>query len=202
MLQVLQHDECMRRLIRSFDAFLRRRYGIIELVPEPSDPACMLRVRVTRAAHPVSLPEGPVAAGAEVLELHLWNERVPPMPVAGPDLAWARRTQRMFLGSLREAARQLREDPRLAGVQAVTGTSVLVSGAGGVERDRLLQSLGFSVFPARNPLGRFGRFWENAYTWSVMWTYNPASLRNRRLRDMRRDEFWMARSKFLERFGR
>jgi len=202
MLQVLQHDVCMRRLIHSFDSFLRRRFGIVELAPERSDPACMLRVRVTHATHAVSLPEGPVAAGAEVLELHLWNERIPPIPPAGPDLAWARQAQRMFLGSLREAARQLREDSRLAGVQAIAGTTVLVYGADGVERNRLLLSLGFSVFPARNPLGRFGQFWENAYTWSVMWAYNAASLRNRRLLDMRRDEFWMARSRFLERFGR
>ena len=192
----------MRRLIRAFDAFLRRRLGIVDLVPEQSDPACLLRVRLTRATHAVSLPEGPVAAGAEVMELHLWNERVPPMPPGGPDLAWARQAQRMFLRSLREAARQLQEDARLAGVQAIAGTTVLVHGADGVERDRFLQSRGFSAFPARNPLGRFGQFWENLYTWSVMWTYNAASLRNRHLLDMRRDEFWMARSKFLERFGR
>jgi YkoP domain len=193
---------CTRRLIRSFDAFLRRCFGIVDLVPEQSDPACLLRVRVTRATHAVSLPEGPVAPGAQVLELHLWNERIPPIPPGGPDMAWARQTQRMFLASLREAARQLREDTRLAGVQAVTGTSVLVYGADGVERDRLMQWLGFSVFPARNPLGPFGQFWEIAYTWSIMWTYNAASLRTRRLRGMRRDEFWMARSRFLERFGR
>jgi hypothetical protein len=190
---------CVRRVVLSLDALLRGRLGIVAL---SSDPACILRIRVTRAAHAISLSDGPVPPGAPVLEIHLWNERIPPIPPAGPDLAWAGRTQRMFLASLREVARQLREEPGLAAVQAVSGATVLIQSTDGLERNRLMQRLGFTVFPACNPLGRFGRFWENAYTWAVMWTFSPASLRDRRLRDMRRDEFWMTRSRFLERFGR
>jgi hypothetical protein len=189
----------MRTLIRSFDAFLRRFLGIVAL---SSDPACLLRVRIKRAAHAVSLPGGLVPAGAEVLELHLWNERVPPIPPAGPDLAWARQTQRLFLGSLREAARQLREDSGMAGVQAVAGTTVLIYGADGVARSKLMQSLGFRVFPVHSPLGRFGEFWENSYTRALMWAYNPTSVKDLRISNMRRDEFWMAHGEFLDRFGR
>jgi YkoP domain len=189
----------LRVLIRSFDAFLRWLLGI---VPLSGDPACLLRVRVTHAAQAASLPGGLVPAGAEVLELHLWNERVPPMPYSGPDLAWARRTQRMFLGSLREAARQLGENPGMAEVQAVTGTTVLIFGADGVVRSKLMQGLGFSVFPVRSPLGRFGEFWENSYTRALMWAYNPPSVKNLRVFGMRRDEFWMTRGEFLDRFGR
>lgn len=189
---------CARPAVRAFDAFLRRCFRIVEL---SSDPACLLRVRLTRATHPVTLPDGVVAVGAELLEIHLWNERVPPIPRGGPDLAWAHRAQRMFFASLREAARCLREDPRLAGIQAVTGVTALVFSPDGLERNRLMQRMGFTVLPAPSPLGRFGRFWENAYTWAIMWTYSPSSLRSRRLRDMRRDEFWMTRAGFLERFG-
>jgi hypothetical protein len=196
MLGVL--DPAMRRVICSFDTFLRRWLGI---VPLSGDPACLLRVRVSRTARAVSLPDGPIPAGAERLELHLWNERVPPMPPAGPDLAWALRTQRMFLGSLREAARQLRDDPRMDGVKAVTGTTVLIYDAEGVVRSRLLQGLGFTVFPVHSPLGRFGEFWENSYTRALMWAYNPSSVENLRVLEMRRDEFWMARGAFLDRFG-
>jgi hypothetical protein len=108
----------------------------------------------------------------------------------------------MFLASLREVADQLRDDPRLASVRAVGGVTALIFSPDGLDRNRLMHRLGFTVFPARNPLGRFGRFWENAYTWSIMWTYSPSSLRSRRFREMRRDEFWMTRSRFLERFGR
>jgi hypothetical protein len=189
----------MRTLVRSFDAFLRRCLGIVAL---SSDPECLLRVRITRSAHTVSLPGGHVSAGAQVLELHLWNERVPPMPPEGPDLAWARQTQRLFLGSLREAARQLRENPGMAGVQAVAGTTVLIFGADGVARTKLVQSLGFSVFPVHSSLGRFGELWENSYTRALMWAYNPSSVRDLRITDMHRDEFWIARDAFLDRFGR
>jgi hypothetical protein len=191
----------MQRVIRRFDAFLRRCYGVVDLLPEQSDPTCILRVKVTHAARAVSHADGWIPVGAPVLELHLWNERIPPIHPAGPDLAWAHRTQRMFLDSLREAARQLRSDSRLADVQAVGGVTVLVFSPDGLKRNRLMQRLGFAIFPARNPLGRFGRFWENAYTWAIMWTYSPASLRLRRFRQMRRYEFWMTRSQFVERFG-
>jgi hypothetical protein len=188
----------LKRIIRVFDAFLRWCYGI---EPLSDDPACLLRVRVIRAPRAVSLPEGPLAAGAELLEIHLWNERVPPFPPAGADLAWARRTQRMLLVSLRLAARRLREDPRLADVQAVAGNTVLVHDAAGVTRSRLLQGLGFAVFPMEWPLGRFGEFWANSYTRALMWAYNPASVRGLKVFDMRHDDFWMARSTFLDRFG-
>jgi YkoP domain len=189
----------MRRVIRTFDAFLSRRLGIL---PLSSDPACLLRIRFTRSGHAVSLPDGLIPAGASLLELHLWNERVPPIPPAGPDMAWARQTQRMFLGSLRQAARRLGEDPRMAGMEAVTGTTVLVFDADGVARSKLLQGLGFTILPAPSRLGRFGEFWENGYTRALMWTYNPTSVRNLRVLDMRRDEFWMTREMFLNRFGR
>jgi YkoP domain len=191
----------MRCVIRRFDAFLRRCYGVEDLFPEQSDLVCILRVRLTHAARAVALPDGRIPVGAPVLELHLWNERIPRIPPGGPDLAWARRTQRLFVDSLREVARRLRSDSRLAGVQAVTGATVLIFSPDGLDRNRLMKRLGFAVFPVRNPLGRFGRFWENAYTWAIMWTYNPASLRLRRFRQMRRDEFWMTRSKFVEGFG-
>jgi hypothetical protein len=187
----------MRRLVRGFDAFLSRRLGIMPLSDAPS---CLLRVRITRSAHAMSLPDGGITAGAPVLELHLWNERVPLMPSTGPDLAWAHRAQRMFLGSLREAARRLREDPRMAAVQAVTGSTVLIYGADGAVKSMLLPGLGFTVFPVRSRLGRFGEFWENSYTRALMWAYNPASVRHLRVSEMRRDEFWMARGDFLERF--
>jgi hypothetical protein len=187
----------MRPLIRAFDAFLRRCLGIL---PLSSDPDCILRIRITRAARPVVMPGVSIATGAPVLEIHLWNERIPPIPPGGPDLAWARRAQRLFFASLQEAARRLRRDPDLAGIQAVAGVTVLILSPDSLQRSRLMQRLGFTVFPAPSHLGRFGRFWENAYTWAILWTYSPSSLRARRFHDLQRDEFWMARDAFLERF--
>ncbi|UCC64000.1 MAG: hypothetical protein JSV36_02770 [Anaerolineae bacterium] len=95
----------------------------------------------------------------------------------------------------------MRHDPRLARVRAVGGASALFSPAerpGGV---RLMQRLGFTVMPYHSPLGRFGEFWENFYSWWMMWTFNAVSLRYRRLIRLRRTEIWMSTQEFLDRYG-
>jgi hypothetical protein len=57
------------------------------------------------------------------------------------------------------------------------------------------------VFPYRGPLARFGEFWENLYTWGLMWTFNAASLRHRSLLRLRRAEVWMSAAELLARYG-
>jgi len=181
----------VRHLIRLFDRFLRRVYGISEFW---DDPACLLRLRVGRTAHPLPLPDGQLPAGTRVLEIHLWNEQIPPIAATGPDLAWAVQVRRRLVASLRRLAEQMRHDPRLAGVQAVGGVTVLAG-------EKLLARLGFTVFPSHNRLGRFGEFWENLYTWGIMWAFNAASLRQRHLLQLHRTEIWMSADEFLRRYG-
>lgn len=188
----------MRWIVLRFDAFLRRRLEIFDLC---DDTECILRARLKRAGRPVTLAGGTVSAGAQVLELHLWNEHVLPMPAAGADMLWARQTQHMFLNSLRETGRQLLENPSFSGVQAVTGITVLVYGDDGTGRARVLQRLGFTILPYHNPLGRFGEFWENLYTYAVMWAYNATSVQSRHVLRMRRSEFWMMAPDFRQRFA-
>ncbi len=130
------------------------------------------------------------------------NERVLPLPAEGASLVWAVRMQRLFAGSLRLLARQMQDDPRLAGVIAIGGVTALLAPAdhpGGV---RLMEHLGFTVEPYRSLLGRFGEFWENFYTWWIMWTFNAASLRGRRLVRLQRAEIWMSREKLLDKYGK
>ncbi len=184
----------MRALIRHFDQLLRRALGVFEYC---DDPEGLLRIRITTAAHQVLLPHDTIPAGTPVLELHLWNEHIPPLPPHGPDLAWAARSTRMLMASFRKLARQMKADPRLAALQAVGGVTVLVSLGG----EGLFRRLGFTIHPYRNPLGRFGEFWENLYTWAIMWTFNQVSLRQRYLMRLRRSEIWMSREEFLQRYG-
>ncbi len=187
----------MRTIIRLFDRFLRWTQGIFEICDEP---ACVFRLRVGRAPHPLQLPGSEVPAGSKVLELHLWNERAPPIPAEGPDLALGLLGARMLISSCRAAAREIQHNPRLAGVQAVGGVTVLFAAGDGSGAEKLFTRLGFSIFPYRNPLGRFGEFWENLYTWALMWTFNAASLRRRRLLQLRRTEMWMPAAEFLRRY--
>ena len=99
----------MRILVRALDTVLRWVYGVFEFC---DDEACLLRLRVTRAPHAIPLPDGEVPAGAPVLEPHLWNEHMPPIPQEGADVAWAVRTYRMLVDSLPAVAYQIRHDPK------------------------------------------------------------------------------------------
>ncbi len=66
---------------------------------------------------------------------------------------------------------------------------------------RLLQRLGFTILPYHGSTGSFGEFWENFYTWLLIWTYNPASLRSHPLLGLQRNELWTTKARFLQRFG-
>lgn len=63
-----------------------------------------------------------------------------------------------------------------------------------------MRRLGFMVLPYHSPLGRFGEFWENFYTWMIIWAFNAASLRHRHLHRLRRSEVWMSVDEFLRRY--
>ncbi|MGB9776446.1 MAG: YkoP family protein [Anaerolineae bacterium] len=188
----------MRALVRAFDRLLCRATGVFEFC---DDPECLLRLQWARTPRDLSLSDGTrVRAGAPVLMLHLWNEHLPHPLANGPDLRWAARIHRMLVHSFREVARWLVEQPEGEQVEAIGGITVLALSADG-RPTPLIQRLGFEVFPYRRALGRFGEFWENLYTWAIMWTFNPLSLRGRSLFHLRRAEIWMSRAAFLRRYG-
>lgn len=188
----------MRRLIRLLDRLLREQQGVFEYW---DDPDCMFRAGTSRARHVISLPDGEIPAGAEVLQLHFWNEHMPQIPADGPNLTVAIRGQRMLIASLRAFARRIQGDPDLARGRAVGGVTVLFAAGDASGGEKLFQRLGFSVFPYQSSLGRFGEFWENLYTWALMWTFNAESLQQRHLLRLPRTEVWMSTGEFLARYG-
>ena len=188
----------MRTAIRTLDRGLRCALGVFEFCDAPD---CLLRVRVTSAAHALSLPGRVVAKEAPLLELHLWNEHIPPLPPDGPDLAWAVQTQRRLIASFHVLADQMSRDPRFAAVQAVGGITVMLLPGKGTGGEKLFRRLGFWMFPYHSALGRFGEFWENLYSWWIMWTFNPATLRHRQLIHLCRTEVWMLTDEFQRRYG-
>jgi len=190
--------QVLRKAVRALDGRLRRALGVFEFEDNPDG---LLRVRLTRAAHAVVLAGHTLPKGAPVLELHLWNEHVPPLPERGPDLAWAAQVRRRLVASFCALGRAMVRDTRFADVQAVGGITVLCFTGDGRREARLFERLGFAVRPYRGPLGRFGEFWENLYTWAIMWAYNAATLRRRRLLGLRRGEIWMTADEFRRRYN-
>lgn len=188
----------MRRIVRAFDRLLCRCQGVFVYW---DDPECFFRAQIGQACRKIVLPDTEIRAGAKVLQLHFWNEHMPVIPPEGPDLAHALRTSRMIVSSFRVLAREMSCDLRLAGVQALGGATVLFAAGDDSGGEKLFKRLGFTMFPHRNRLGRFGEFWENLYTWALMWAYNAVSLRKRRLLALRRTESWMSTDSFLQRYS-
>jgi hypothetical protein len=188
----------LRSLIRRFDAFQRRRQGVYEYCDAPD---CVLRIQLTRLHHALEFGEISVAVGQPVIEIHFWNEHLPVAPAGGPDPGFGLGIQRAFIGSLRALARLMKSDPALADVCAVGGVFALISPHTHPAGARLMERMGFTVRPYYRPLGRFGEFWENFYSWWIIWSYNPVSLRGRRLTRLERMEIWIRADDFLHRYG-
>lgn len=188
----------MRKIVRRFDAWLSRMYGVFEF-SQIQD--CLFRLQVAVAHHPIHLPDCRVEPGELVLHLHIWNERLLALDALSPGLGWAKTLQRSFLHSLGEIAYYLDDHPDMAEVRAVGGVTVLLDNGDHIGGARLVERLGFTILPYYSPLGGFGEFWENFYSWVLIWTYNPSILPYRQLRSLRRQEFWISAGEFRRRFG-
>ena len=188
----------LNRLIRHFDAWLSR---VEHVEPFADEPLIILRLQDGVAAWDIPLGERTIHAGARVAVLHLWNDRMTVMTSHGPDLAWALQFQRRLLYSLQAAARHLRDTAGTESIEAVGGIIVHIHLQTANAGRLLLERLGFTVFPYHRPAGAFGEFWENLYTWLLIWAFNPASLRSHSLLGLQRNEFWMTGESFLARFG-
>jgi hypothetical protein len=199
----LAHSEValhlLRRIIRRFDDWLSGVEGVRSFT---DDPRVILRIQDGRAAWNIPLPEGDIPKGSRALFIHLWNHRIPPMPPAGPDLGWARTTQRSMIYSFEAIARHVRTTPELVGIRAVGGLIAQINLKGADGGRLLFERLGFTIFPYHRPAGRFGEFWDNFYTWWLMWAFNPASVRHHPLLGLQRNEFWMTAAEFQYRFGK
>ncbi|MCD6289808.1 MAG: bacteriohopanetetrol glucosamine biosynthesis glycosyltransferase HpnI [Anaerolineae bacterium] len=188
--------------IRSLDGLLRRCYHIHEFTEEED---CILRLALAKSGKEITLSDGTtIHRGDYVGELHLWNERVPPMPPEGPNLAWALAFQRQMERSLQCLATYVEAEPRFRHVKAFRGDLAFGSGD---EFDQLASAArhwGFDLLDHRSPhglTGRFVDFWHRVYRWGLIWAFNPGSLNSKRLSRLRPGEFWISRRKLLERYG-
>ena len=95
----------------------------------------------------------------------------------------------------------MQDDNRYTQIRAVCGVSALFSFTGHTGGTRMMEHLGFVVSPYRQPLGRFGEFLENLFSWWLLSTYNDVSLQSRKFWRLQRTEIWMTVDEFLERYG-
>jgi hypothetical protein len=145
-------------------------------------------------------PDADLLPGEAVLLLHLWNEHLSAFPPRGADLAWATHILHGFKHSLSLVAGYLQDEPRCSQVRAVGGETILLSSGMHAAGKRFVQDLGFTVTPYHSQLGRFGEFWENLFSWTMIWTFNPGGLPDRSILRLSRSEMWIGREAFLQRF--
>ncbi|GBD08181.1 hypothetical protein HRbin22_00414 [Candidatus Thermoflexus japonica] len=192
----------MQPIIQAFvhllDPMLRSVHRVQEFT---GDPQCMLRVALGFSDRDLQLSDGTwIRRGDPIVELHLWNERVPRMPPEGPDLAWGLRFYRRLVASLRLVAQWMAQHPEARQARALRGETSMVDPARG-----LIQALGFDLIL----LERGAKGWrrlryrmDDFYVWLLMQAYNPGSLRSRPLHQLERVQFWISREAFLRRYGR
>lgn len=190
----------VRGIIFALDAFLRRRQGIYEYT---QDPECVLRIALGHSRCACTLSDGTVVhEGDLIVELHFWNEHIPRMGPAGPDLAWGLRFYRRLRKSLAELARYVNDTPELEPVVAFRGESSFAAEVGWERYADVMHRLGFEFrpLPPQNVWQRFVGFFEHLYVWALIWAFNPASLRGKRLFTAARGELWISRQRLLERY--
>jgi hypothetical protein len=188
----------MRSTVRLIDILLCKSQGIVVF---SQDRDCILRIQRIRAAHSVSFAGQVVDRGEAVIAIHLWNERMPQIAQAGADLAWALLIRRKLVHSFRLLASMMKNDCQYTQVRAVCGASAVISFAGHSGGKRMMQHLGFTVLPYHRTLGKFGEFWENLFSWWLMWAYNAASLHSREFWHLQRTEIWINREEFIRRYA-
>jgi len=191
-----------RSVISRFDCFLRRLYGIYEFTREDG---CIFRIAFCKNDRDLTLSDGTkILKGETIGELHFWNEHMPPMPDDGPDLAWGLQFYRLMRGSLAELARYIESTPEWKGVRAFRGETAVDGQEGLQKATELLGHLGFDLLPLGHSISRlkpFLEFWKNIYLWILKWTFNPASLKGKRLLDLQRCQMWISRRRLLERYN-
>ena len=90
-----------------------------------------------------------------MVELHFWNEHMPPMPSDGSFIGPAVKLRRRVAFSAKSLAEAMENDPRLAGVKAVGRGDAPFHPWINSAAEGIFRRLGFFVTPHRDPPGTF-----------------------------------------------
>jgi hypothetical protein len=188
----------MRALARFIDRLLRHQNGVYEFI---DDPDCVFRIQLRQAGREVNIQGDKILKGDYLLGIHIWNEHMPKLPADGADLGWARQSYKLLLHSFKLIASEMQSDDKYSNIYALYGTSALLSFTDHTGGLRMMQHFGFTVLPYHPTRGQFGLFWQNFFSWWLMYTYNDVSLHTRDFWRLQRTDIWMLAEDFIRRYG-
>jgi hypothetical protein len=187
-------DGPLRRLIGRLDKLLQRLQGITEFSGHSH---CLLRIARAVAEKDVRLADGCIISrGAEVLDLHLWNEHVWSLPPPSCGLARATALRGYLRVSLCELAICIETDPSLGAVAALRARAAFVPRRRIQKVLRIARAFGFDTAASAPPDVYPYGFWESLLLWALAWRFNPSTLRrNGVLRSS--CELWISRGALI-----
>ena len=131
----------LQRTVFGLDAWVRQREAIFEFTPDPN---CIFRIQIDQLMQDLALLDGTSAReGDRIINLHLWNEQLPPLPKHGASIGWARRMARHTQRSLRALTQHLLARSELADIGLVGGTIAFCLPERHAQLDRVCRRLGF-----------------------------------------------------------
>jgi hypothetical protein len=191
----------LRAMVIGLDLLLQRQAHVQEFT---QDEECILRIALTTCKQGFRFSDGTrVRAGDRICELHLWNEHIPPIPLEGPDLRWGVRFYRLAVKSLGSLTSYIVTEG-MEDVVALGGQMAFLEKEDPPVLANVVARLGFDIVNLTAQGGRWRRFthfWENLYSWALMWTFNPGTLKGKRFMRLHRYRLWMSRRTLLERYG-
>ncbi len=185
------------RPIRRIDSILRAAYGIEEY---SQDRDCIFRIRTIPAPRMLRLADGEIPAGVQLLEIHLWNERMPQIPPGGANLAWGKRFRMLMDNGFRHLARNIERDPSLRDVRAIGGTSLLMTAQRSAGTARLWERYGFELNSAPE-LSWLLNVADRFYGWLLLIEFQQVHPTLREMFRFPRRDSWISRAEFLKRYG-
>lgn len=188
-------------MVRKLDAVLKDYFQIFEYT---GGKECILRLALARNEDEIVLADGTcISAGETIGELHFWNEHIPPIAVNCTGLTWALLFQRRLIRSLEELAVYVDRHPDFSEVNAFRGELFFGARCKVLQMSKSVKRCGFEIVSKDSPTGRRGFvscFWQVAYNMALVWAYNSASLKDKKLGELKRCHLWMSRRVLLDKY--
>jgi hypothetical protein len=173
----LSSGALLEHAVFGLDRWLRRRNGVVE---DSANPVCLFRINHALAEDSLNFSDGThVLPGHPILNLHLWNENILPMPADGATVAWARRMHRAIETSLEELACWLSRQPQLDDISALRADMRLATAQQNPQLTRIMARYGFeSAVWQADDTGSLRHIGENILMYLLVLAANPVAIRS------------------------